>query len=110
MSVKGMEGMSDDQIAFELKNGGKFVVYQYCISIVIMTFRQPTGLVFIKNGEKGILKGLPYVLITAVLGWWGFPWGPIYTIGAIVTNLSGGKDVTKEILQSMGREDLIKET
>jgi ATP-dependent phosphoenolpyruvate carboxykinase len=34
-----------------------------------------------------------------LLGWWGIPWGPIYTIAAVVTNIRGGKDVTAEILQ-----------
>jgi len=36
-----------------------------------------------------------------VLGWWGIPWGPIWTISTIVTNLRGGRDVTNEVVRSM---------
>ena len=37
-----------------------------------------------------------FTLLTLVLGWWGIPWGPIYTIGSIYTNFNGGKDVVSE--------------
>ena len=36
-----------------------------------------------------------------VLGWWGIPWGPIWTISTIVTNLRGGRDVTNDVVRSM---------
>jgi hypothetical protein len=39
-------------------------------------------------------------LITLGLGWWGIPWGPIYSIGSLFSNLTGGKDMTKEVLES----------
>ena len=40
--------------------------------------------------------------MSALLGWWGFPWGFIYTPAVLVTNLKGGRDVTskKIILQA----------
>jgi hypothetical protein len=31
--------------------------------------------------------------------WWGFPFGPIFTIAARITNFAGGKDVTREVVQ-----------
>jgi len=40
-------------------------------------------------------------LFTLVVGWWGVPWGPIYTIESIFSNCCGGKDVTKEIMGSL---------
>ncbi len=108
MSIRGMEGMTNEQIEFELKMGGKFVVFQYCISILIMTFRRSSSVIFIKNGQNTILAGLPYTLLSLVFGWWGFPWGPIYTIGSFMTNFSGGKDITKDILKSIGRDDVVR--
>ena len=39
--------------------------------------------------------------------WWGIPWGPIYTVGCLSTNLKGGKDVTDEIVKSMNIQELI---
>jgi hypothetical protein len=35
------------------------------------------------------------------MGWWGFPWGPIYTIGTFITNFGGGKDVTEIVMQQI---------
>ena len=35
-----------------------------------------------------------YTLVSLVFGWWGFPFGLIYTPMALITNLSGGRDVT----------------
>jgi hypothetical protein len=37
-----------------------------------------------------IKAGLPYSLLTALVGWWGFPSGPIQTVQAIRQNFKGG--------------------
>ena len=57
-------------------------------------------------GMRGLL--LPVLLLGSAtflaslwIGWWGIPWGPIYTIGAVVTNLGGGKDVTQDVLRAI---------
>lgn len=99
--IKGIEGMTVEQINSELSRGGKFVVFQYCISILVMTFKRGSDVYFIKAGESTVSKSIGFTLLSAVLGWWGFPWGPIYTIGSIYTNLNGGKDVTQEVLNSV---------
>ena len=61
-----------------------------------MTFKRPTGVYFIRAGESAAMKALPRTLLTLVMGWWGIPWGFIYTPMALFTNLSGGKDVTQQ--------------
>ena len=38
--IKNLEILSDEQINNELKKGGKFVMFSYTISIIIMTFRR----------------------------------------------------------------------
>jgi len=40
-------------------------------------------------------------LLSAVLGWWGIPSGPIYSVQSIASNIKGGKDVTQQILASL---------
>lgn len=35
-------------------------------------------------------KAFKATAITWLLGWWGFPWGPIYSLQAIFTNMFGG--------------------
>jgi hypothetical protein len=82
----------------ELQKGGKFVVYMYCISVILLTFKRSSDVYFIRAGENAWVKGLGYTLLSLVAGWWGIPWGPVFTIQALWTNLSGGKDVTQEIV------------
>jgi hypothetical protein len=100
MKIKGIEGMTVADVHSDVARGGKFVIFQYCISILIMTFRRSSNIYFIRAGESAIGAGIKYTLLSLVLGWWGIPWGPIFTITALFTNFRGGKDVTKEIMTS----------
>jgi hypothetical protein len=79
-----------------LRSSAKLVVYQYCISILVITFRRASGVYFIPAGESAISKGLPWVLLTVIAGWWGIPWGPIFSIQSLITNFQGGKDITAQ--------------
>lgn len=103
MKIQGIEGMSSDQLRFELQRGAKIVCYHYCVSIVVMTFRRSSGAYFIPVGESAVSKGLPWTLLTLVLGWWGIPWGPIFSVQSLIVNFTGGKDLTKEISAAMTR-------
>lgn len=78
--------------------GGRFVLYQYCVSILVMTFKRPASIVFLRGDEDGAGHAFTYSLISLVAGWWGFPWGPIWTITTLVNNLRGGTDVTQAVL------------
>ncbi|UZR98260.1 hypothetical protein [Chondrinema litorale] len=98
--IKGIEGLTTEQINKELQRGAKFVVFQYCISLIVVTFKRGSDIYFIREGESAVGKGIGYTLLTFFVGWWGIPWGPIYTIGSLYTNLSGGKDVTQEVLNA----------
>jgi hypothetical protein len=98
--IVGIENMSVDELNHELQRGGKFVIFEYCISIIIMTFKRPTDVYFIRAGEGTVGKSIGFTLVSLVVGWWGIPWGPIYTIGSLFTNLSGGKNVTNEVIAS----------
>jgi len=99
--IIGIENMSAEELNRELERGGKFVIFEYCISIIIMTFKRPTDVYFIKSGEGVAKKSIGPTLTSLVVGWWGIPWGPIYTIGSLITNLRGGKDVTDEVVASL---------
>jgi len=101
VNIEGIEGMTNDMLKMELQRGGKFIIFQYCISIIIMTFRRPSKIFFIKYGDGTFMKSAGYSLISLLLGWWGIPWGPIYTIGSLVTNIGGGKDVTDKVMAAL---------
>lgn len=98
-TIKGVEAMTLQQIDTEIMNGAKFVLYQYCISIGIMTFRRSSDVYFIRKDESAFLKGIQFSIISFLLGWWGIPWGFIYTPAALYTNFKGGKDVTEPVLE-----------
>jgi hypothetical protein len=104
MTIKGIAGRSVDEVNQELQKGAKFVIYEYCVSILILTFKRGSDIFFIPAGESRVGKGLVYSLISFFFGWWGIPWGPIYTIASIVTNFGGGKDVTPTVLASFNSQ------
>jgi hypothetical protein len=99
--IRGIEGMKHGELEFELQRGAKFVLFQYCISVVVLTFRRPSDIYFIRQGENAVVKGLPSTLVSLVAGWWGIPWGPIYTIQSVYNNSCGGKDVTQAVANSL---------
>lgn len=102
--IVGLEEIqSGSHLQMELQKGGKFVMYQYCISLLVITFRRSSNIYFLRSEDNAIVRGLPFTLLSLVLGWWGIPWGPIYTITSIWTNFKGGKDVTQEVLASMAK-------
>ena len=86
------------EILFELDRGGKLVIYQYVISLVVVTFRRNSPLQFVPAGESLAAKGLPWTALSFFLGWWGIPFGLIYTPMVLYKNLNGGTDVTPALL------------
>jgi hypothetical protein len=99
MAIAGTEGLSDAQIRQELAAGARFVVFEYTVSIIILTFKRSSPVHFLRPGESAFVKGLPYTLISLLFGWWGFPFGLIYTPMALITNFSGGRDVTAMVVR-----------
>ena len=101
MEIKGINSITIEELAHELGQGAKFVIYQYSISILILSFKRGSDIYFVRSNESAVVKGLPYTLLSLVAGWWGIPWGPIFTIGALYNNLRGGKDVTAEVVNML---------
>ena len=97
MQIKGLGTLTPEQVDSAVATGGRFVVYEYCISLLFITLRQQTEVVLLASGELGVLRGLPYSAISILLGWWGLPWGLIYTPLSLINNLRGGANVTPEV-------------
>jgi hypothetical protein len=95
--LRGLEGLNEEEVEAELAAGGRLVYYEYCISLIFLTLRRPTEIFFLRPGELGLVRGLPYSLVSLLLGWWGIPWGIIYTPLTLITNFSGGRDVTAQV-------------
>jgi hypothetical protein len=80
-----------------LAAGGRLVMFEYCISGLFFSLRRPSRVRLLRRGQAGWWRGLPYSVVSLLLGWWGLPWGLIYTPLTLVTNFSGGCDVTDEV-------------
>lgn len=100
-AIKNLNGLTTEQVKGELRRGGRFVMYQYTISLVFVTLQRSSDIYFISSDEGGASNALPFTLVSLLFGWWGFPWGPIRTISSIRCNLLGGKDVTQEVMALM---------
>jgi hypothetical protein len=92
-------GPGEDLIA-QVEAGGRYVVFSYCISVVILTFKRSSDVVFLRRDEDGAGLAIGYSALSGTLGWWGIPWGPIWTIAALISNARGGRDVTLEVLSA----------
>lgn len=67
----------------------RYVIFMEVKSWVFMTTRTPLQGIFCSScAEK---KALRATTVTWMLGWWGIPWGPIYSVAAILRNLIGGE-------------------
>jgi len=110
MKIKNIDGLSAEDLQQEVKEGGKFIYFPFTVSLIVVTFKRTSGVYLVRGKENAVVKGLPFVLISFFFGWWGFPFGPKYTIDNIRTNLKGGKDVTEEVMATVAGHVLFRET
>ncbi|MFN4260477.1 MAG: hypothetical protein ACK4RK_14380 [Gemmataceae bacterium] len=94
MNIRGLDHMTTEQLADELAKGGRFVYYEFCISLIVVSLRRPSAVYFLRGKQWAFWRGIPYSLLSLLLGWWGIPWGLVYTPLVLVNNLAGGCDVT----------------
>lgn len=97
--------MTGDDLARELDRGAKFVIYNYCISLLVVTFRRSSSIYFVRQGESDFGNHWKHTGLSLVMGWWGIPWGPVYTIQSLYKNLRGGTDVTNEVLSALSSSE-----
>jgi len=97
MEIYGLGERTIEQVERELRQGGKFVVYLWVVSLLIVTFKRSSAVHYIPPDGSALTRGLPYTLCSVLFGWWGIPWGILYTGEAILENFTGGKDVTDEM-------------
>jgi hypothetical protein len=102
MVIKGVEGLSVGEVQDQVRQGAKFLVFGYCMSFLVITLRRSSDVTFVRAGQSAFAASLPYTVLSLFLGWWGFPWGLVYTPMVLIENLSGGKDVTREVMSAFG--------
>ena len=104
--IRGLEGLSLEDIKDEIEVGGKFVQYIYCVSYIVVVSRRLSPIYFLFGDESGVRQGLQYTLLSLLTGWWGLR-AIIWTFQAIYTNSTGGADVTSTVVAAL--EDDIRD-
>ena len=101
MHIVGLDNASPSQLKAEIQSGARFVIFHYCVSVLVMTFKEGSSIYVVRPGDNAFVKGIPFSLCSLIFGWWGIPWGPIWTISTIVKNCRGGLDITANVLRSI---------
>jgi hypothetical protein len=99
--IRGIDPLTPAALDKELAAGGRLVFFEYCISLVFATTRRTSEVYLLRQGDHGLIRGMPYTLLSLLFGWWGVPWGLVYTPLTLLTNLSGGIDVTGEVRDTL---------
>ncbi len=110
MKIKNIEGLSAIDLQQEVNLGGKFVYYSYTISLIVVTFKRTSGVYLVRAGENAMTKSLLFSLLSFLIGWWGIPYGPKYTLESIRSNWRGGKNVTDDVMATIAGYILFRET
>jgi hypothetical protein len=90
-----------DEVARRLRAGWRCVRFEHCYSFLLATVRRQSGVYLTKNWKVRCLWGFGYAAAAVALGPWGIPWGPVWTFRAAWINLTGGDDVTAEVLAAI---------
>ncbi|HPO05582.1 MAG TPA: hypothetical protein PLQ36_00565 [Candidatus Gracilibacteria bacterium] len=88
MKIRNLK--SENELKLLNKNEAKLVVFPYCISTFFLSFIRNSDVYLIKNHESSFKYAWQFILISLIFGWWGIPWGPIYTIKSLYQCLKGG--------------------
>ncbi len=110
MKIKNIDGLTATDLQQQVSNGGRFVYFSYTISLLVVTFRDTSGVYLIRSGETTVGKSFLFTIVSLLTGWWGIPFGPKFTVQAIRSNLRGGKDVTDEVMDVVNGYLLFEET
>ena len=64
--------------------------FQLAISALVISLKTPSRF-YVVGEEETVLPSLAFTASSLIVGWWGLPHGPIYTIQAVSSNLRGGE-------------------
>lgn len=67
-----------------------FILYRI-VSIFVMSYKTPIQGIFCNKCASK--EGFKQSGLTWLFGWWGFPWGPIWSIQALFKNMIGGEEL-----------------
>ena len=84
-----------------IQKGERVISIPFVVSILIMTFQRSLGgLCAVGPGKWPMGKVITATLITSIFGWWGIPFGPIFSIVSLYHLWFGGRNQTFAVLKS----------
>jgi hypothetical protein len=66
----------------------RLTLMHYVFSLLIITYRKGASGIWCEKCR--IFQSAKWTFVSGLLGWWGIPWGPIYTLHALIMNGKGG--------------------
>lgn len=100
-TVPGIGSMTLGDLELDVLKGGRFVTFAWNVSVVVLSFRNSTKLLYVPSHGKTGGHALGWGVFSLLFGWWGFPWGLIYTPMSLWQNASGGADHTHAVLAAL---------
>jgi hypothetical protein len=94
-------GQNREDVLRSMERGAIVVRYPYVISAVLVSFALESRAVLIERPAQRYTGTIPYLLLTLVFGWWGVPWGPIFTAKAVWCLMRGGEEITDSIHEEL---------
>lgn len=93
--------LPDKPLVHEILQGTRFVTYPFVVSVLILSFNRNMGGVHaVATGRWPASPMLGATIVSTLFGWWGFPWGIVWTPISLFHLWNGGRDATKEILSA----------
>lgn len=81
----------------------RLTLMYYVISLLLITYRRGSSGIWCDKCRA--FEAAKWTFVSGLLGWWGFPWGPIYTLQALFVNGKGGSQPASQnaaILRVLG--------
>ncbi len=96
-----------EDLKYKVAKGARFIVFQYCISLLFaISLRRFSKAYFVDRFETTEKFAKKYNILSLIFGWWGIPWGPVYTLRSLTVNKKGGLDVTEDIMLNIDEQGL----
>lgn len=90
----------------EITPASKLVRYTFVVSLAVITHRSESRYYFEDmEKSKASMAKLFSTLGTLLFGWWGLPWGPIWTIKAVIDNMADSDEIIWGSLAGAKMED-----
>lgn len=99
--LPGTEGMTIQQVEDDVLRGGRFRVFPWNFSVIVMSFQRNSQVRYFRSSENPGLPALLWSMLSFCIGWWGIPWGIVFTVHTLWINSMGGRDITEGILTAV---------